>query len=282
VNTKGSDFDTLLAVYTGNSVSALSVVASNDDIIASTYVQGQVAFVAVAGVTYHIAVDGWNGAVGSVVVNIDPPKNDDFTSAYAIAGITGTTNGSNFAASKASYGTGVNAVRERAHAGDVGGHSVWYNWVAPASGPVDFNTIGSAFSTDLAVYTGNNITNLTVIGGNIDDPEDSGLGSRVDFYAVAGTTYRVVVDGYGGAVGDFMLNWNMDSRLTTGRSPDGTVYVKLTGVDWQRYTLMGSTDLVRWSTNVPAITMMAGAHHYTNSPATNVAGHQFFRAFRSP
>jgi len=41
---------------------------------------------------------------------------------------------------------------KRAHAGEVGGHSVWFRWTAPASGPVDFNTVGSDFNTTLAVY----------------------------------------------------------------------------------------------------------------------------------
>jgi hypothetical protein len=147
---------------------------------------------------------------------------------------------------------------------------------------VDFNTTGSEFSTDLAVYTGTSLTNLTVIASNIQDPAGAGLASRVDFYAFAGTTYRIVVDGFGGAVGQFMLNWNMDSRLTIERLPDGDEHLKLTGVDWQRYTLLSSTNYVTWSTNVPAITMMGGAHHYTNSPSTNQAGAKFFRAFRSP
>jgi hypothetical protein len=108
------------------------------------------------------------------------------------------------------------------------------------------------------------------------------LASRVDFWAVSGTTYRIVVDGFGGAVGNFMLNWNMDSRLTIDRLPNGDAHLKLTGVDWQRYTLLGSSNLQSWSTNVPAITMMGGVHHYTNSPATNTARRTFFRAFRLP
>jgi hypothetical protein len=283
INTKNSDFDTLLAVYTGASVSTLSVVASNDDIAFGDYIQSQVTFPAVAGTTYHIAVDGFNdavngAAVGTVVLNVNPPRNDDFTNGFTISGITGTTNGSNYAASKVSSAS----VHERAHAGDVGGHSLWYNWIAPMSGPVDFNTVGSSINTDLAVYTGSVFSNLTVIASNIQDPAGAGLASRVDFYAVSGTTYHVVVDGFGGAVGNFMLNWNMDSRLTIERLPDGDAHLKLTGVDWQRYTLLGSSNLQSWSTNVPAITMMGGIHHYTNSPGTNSAGRKFFRAFRAP
>src|SRR5262249_9662823 len=158
---------------------------------------------------------------------------------------------------KVSYGN----VHERAHAGDTGGHSVWYSWTAPATGPVDFNTIGSTFSTTLEVATGTGtmlLTNPVVIASDIDDPEGAGLASRVDFYAHAGTNYQITIDGYGGAVGDFLLNWNMDSRLTISHTPDGNADIALTGVDWQRYTLEGSTNFHNWRTNVPTITMMGG------------------------
>jgi hypothetical protein len=278
INTKNSDFDTLLSVYTGNSLSDLTLVASNDDIISEQWKVSEVTFPAQAGVTYHISVDGWGGAVGTVVLNVDPPGNDEPENAFAVAGIKGATNGSNLAASKVSYGD----VHERAHAGDVGGHSVWYTWVAPASGPVDFNTVGSTFNTTLEVATGDGLmllTNPVIVAANIDDLEGAGLASRVDFYADAGTTYYITIDGFGGAVGDFMLNWNMDSRLGITTAQDGNLDVSLTGVDWQRYTLLGSTNLLTWSTNVPTITMMGGEHHYTNSP---VGGRQFYRAFRSP
>ena len=129
ITTKRSDFDTLLAVYTGNSVSTLSLVASNDDIIYGTYQQSYLSFPARGGTTYRIAVDGYAGAVGTVVLNVNPPGNDDFTNAYPISGTLGWTNGFSIGASKEPY--------EPAHAFDVGGHSVWYKWTAPFTGPVE-------------------------------------------------------------------------------------------------------------------------------------------------
>lgn len=66
VNTAGSSFDTLLAVYTGSSVSQLTTVTSNDDTGAT--LQSAVSFTATAGTTYYIAVDGYNGATGSIVL----------------------------------------------------------------------------------------------------------------------------------------------------------------------------------------------------------------------
>jgi len=67
VDTHGSSFDTLLAVYTGNSVERLQVVAGNDDWGGPT---SQVSFMATAGVEYQIAVDGFDGMGGEVVLNV--------------------------------------------------------------------------------------------------------------------------------------------------------------------------------------------------------------------
>jgi mucin-19 len=68
LNTVGSSFDTLLAVYTGNSVSALTLVVSDDDF--SNVLQSQVVFGAKGGKTYRIAVDGFNGASGPIDLNL--------------------------------------------------------------------------------------------------------------------------------------------------------------------------------------------------------------------
>ena len=51
IKTDGSDFDTLLAVYKGTSVSGLTFVATNDD--HSTLVTSRVRFAATAGTQYR-------------------------------------------------------------------------------------------------------------------------------------------------------------------------------------------------------------------------------------
>jgi hypothetical protein len=69
VTTRGSNFDTVLGVYTGTSVSALVEVASNDDEQTiernpdpSRIRTSRVEFNVTGGATYHIAVDGWDEA----------------------------------------------------------------------------------------------------------------------------------------------------------------------------------------------------------------------------
>jgi len=65
VRTFGSDFDTLLAVYRGRVVSNLTLVAENDD-VPNRGVHSRVRFRARAGVSYRIAVDGFDGATGDL------------------------------------------------------------------------------------------------------------------------------------------------------------------------------------------------------------------------
>ena len=123
------------------------------------------------------------------------PANDQFAGALVLSGSAAIVIGQNVTATKE---TG-----EPAHAGDPGGRSVWYRWTAPSSGTWAFDTAGSSFDTTLGVYTGSAVNALTLIGSDDDAREDRS--SRVTFTAVAGTAYRIAVDGFGGANGDFAL-----------------------------------------------------------------------------
>ena len=71
MNTFGSGFDTVLALYTGPSVGSLALVRCNDDFGGG--LQSQVRFSVAAGTTYHIQVGGFNGAGGSLTLNLNTP-----------------------------------------------------------------------------------------------------------------------------------------------------------------------------------------------------------------
>ena len=73
MDTIGSSFDTLLAVYTGSVLTNLTQVAANDDISTDSrnpVLASRVKFTAVAGTPYQIAVDGKNGASGAIDINL--------------------------------------------------------------------------------------------------------------------------------------------------------------------------------------------------------------------
>src|SRR5262249_24451502 len=59
IDTFGSAFDAVLAVYTGSSLAGLTAVAGNDDASGSVR-QSSVTFSASAGTVYWIAVDGYH------------------------------------------------------------------------------------------------------------------------------------------------------------------------------------------------------------------------------
>ncbi len=74
ISTAGSTFDTTLGVYRGNSVNAMTRVTSNDDAnAAANDFTSRVSFNAVAGQTYQIAVDGYDGESGAIKLSLDQP-----------------------------------------------------------------------------------------------------------------------------------------------------------------------------------------------------------------
>ncbi len=217
--TAGSSFDTLLGVFRGTALGSLTVVGENDD-AGNGNLTSRVQFTATAGVTYRIAVDGYGGEAGAVVLNWTstgaPTNNDRFADATVLRGGRGQANGTNVGYTRETgepthQSTGTPAA-------NVGQRTAWWSWIAPASGAVVIDTAGSAFDTVLAVYTGTSVTALTPVAQN-DDANSQLLTSRVEFGAVAGTTYRIVVDGYRSTAGTqsegaIVLNWVGQAGLT--------------------------------------------------------------------
>jgi thiol-disulfide isomerase/thioredoxin len=70
MSTAGSSFDTVLAVYLGPALASLTPVISDDD--SGSNSTSRVNFRAIAGETYYIAVDGFQGATGNIRLAIAP------------------------------------------------------------------------------------------------------------------------------------------------------------------------------------------------------------------
>jgi hypothetical protein len=73
LDTLGSNFDTMLHVYQGSSVTGLTSIVGNDDIVVGVELASRVTFTAVGGQTYQIAIDGWGGESGTVTLNWHAP-----------------------------------------------------------------------------------------------------------------------------------------------------------------------------------------------------------------
>ena len=202
-DTQDSTFDTVLAVYTGSAVNALQLIAEDDD--GGMADDSRVRFRTVAGQTYSIAVDGYEGDQGAVALRwmLTPvrPPNDNFARAEVLNGARGNVDGSNLGATK--------EAGEPDHAGDSGGHSIWYRWTAPDNGTATFGTKDSDFDTLLAVYVGNSVDALQLVAEN-DDGADA-FHSLVSFEARRGQTYFIAVDGYDGDEGIVTLRYVLGS-----------------------------------------------------------------------
>ncbi len=172
-------------------------VNANFEILSDTQV---IAVVPAGAVTapVTVATAGGSGLSQlSFTVTAASAPNDDFANAQAIAGASGSVTGSNAGATR--------EAGEPYHAGNAGGASVWYTWMAPGDGVYTFDTYGSNFDTVLAIYTGGSVEGLASVVAN----DDAGAGetSAVSFAAAAGVVYHIAVDGHDGEVGRITLEW---------------------------------------------------------------------------
>lgn len=74
--------------------------------------------------------------------------------------------------------------------------SLWWSWMAQASGPVSIDTTGSEVPPAVAVYFGNALTNLTLVVSNYSPSSFDPGGARVAFQATAGQVYRIALDSF--------------------------------------------------------------------------------------
>ncbi len=196
VTTIGSSFDTVLGVYVGTRYANLAEIAHNDDTgYPSFSPQSSLTFTAYAGEGYLVRVEGFNaGAVGNVVLNVTVPtafdSADNFAAATTVVG--GVTQFSN-------VGATIEAGEPIYAGGATLGASVWFNYVAPRTGPITIDTCGSSFDTVLAVYTGSTPAGLTQVVYNDDNSAMCGLGhyqSSLSLSATGGVTYRIQLGGF--------------------------------------------------------------------------------------
>jgi len=158
-------------------------------------------FRAIAGETYHIAVAGKAAASGSFILYLEllvPPPSDFLADVTPFSDTYVQFSSSNTVAT-AEPG-------EPQHAGVGGGHSVWWNWIAPTSGSVSLKASSFTFDTVVAVYTGGGFPLTPVTGNYYRSVCASGTDyGDIIFDAVAGVSYLIAVDGVQGGVGSFSL-----------------------------------------------------------------------------
>jgi subtilisin-like proprotein convertase family protein len=245
IDTLGSSIDTLVALYEGTGLDALTEVAANDD-ISSTVKQSRISRFAIEpGNQYMLAVDGKNRVRGSVQLNLNLEAGalyDRFTDAKPVTGNSWTETRSN-AAYSAEAG-------EPAHAGTgAAARSVWYRWTPTVSGTATVDTRGSTLDTRLGVYLGTAVNRLNLVAANDNDAGRSS--SRVQFGVRAGQSYCIAVDGKNGASGNFTITGVLGSN-SVAPAPTNDVFATPIAISGAPLNLRASNVNATRQTGEPA------------------------------
>jgi hypothetical protein len=215
---------------------------------------------------YAMDYVGNYGPSNTISVIFMNPTNDLFSSSIEITDTAGELSAINGRATK--------EAGEPNHAGNEGGHSIWYHFQPPDNGVLTLSTSNSSFYTLLAVYTGDDVGNLTLVGANADAFQGSRY-SYLQCYVTSNVVYHIAVDGYGGASGDVSLQYGFIAKAPESfytlkiTVPDGGTVTPTTGyyTAGSEVTLEAATQpnyvFYRWegdlnSTNNPVTITMSG------------------------
>ncbi len=213
VSTRGSTYDTILALWTG-SQGSLTNQACNDNFNGD---QSEVQLDASAGTTYFIEVaSSASVSAGKLVLSVFQPAQDDFNGAKILAPKPSTT-------TLDTTTTGVSNDDPAAPACGLapGSNSVWFQFTPTVSGPVSLDTFSSTYDTTLAVWSGAR-GSLTPVACNDDTP--SGKQSQVEATLTSGDTYYIEVAQFDGTVSAAQLlgGGTLQLHITTFYDVPGT------------------------------------------------------------
>ena len=183
-DTLGSDYDTALAVF--DSCDPLSEIDCNDDTIG---LLSQVTLSMTAGQEVRIVVDGFSGDTGNWVLNIGSASCGEETigSAIGSAVSTGST-----VAEDDDFGISCAAG---------GGPDRVIEFIPPQTGAYDIDTFGSDYDSAVAVFDGcDPLSELAC------DDDTFGVDGQVNVSLTAGVPVAIVVDGFLGSTGNYVLN----------------------------------------------------------------------------
>src|SRR6266511_2480638 len=135
----------------------------------------------------------------SVIVR---PGNDNFADADVLSGYSFNVRDSNKAATMEGRRTWPWDTRggEPIWADNQGGHSIWYRWIAPASGVCTIGGRGEGFDLLLSAHVGDSVGTIMPVAFNA-----MGTPDPITFEVAAGKTYQLSVDGFFGEEGK--LEW---------------------------------------------------------------------------
>ncbi|MCB1059382.1 MAG: M36 family metallopeptidase [Calditrichaeota bacterium] len=239
----GSNYDTAIEVRAGGDCPGLVRVNCNDDFCS---LQSELTFFAEAGVHYYFIVHGFFTYAGPYTINVAGQSggirpNDACTGAYAITQLPYTDVGSTYCA-------------DNDNANCVGTNSwdVFYSLQLESCTEVTVSLCGSEYDTGLEIRSGGFTCPGTISIACNDDNycgDQYVLQSTATFTALSGRPYWIIVHGYSGYAGPFIMN-------VTGNtcSPESLVVIRQNNdiyLDWAPVASSGSVTYSVYRTTTP-------------------------------
>ncbi len=282
ISTLGSSFFTDLEVFTNDTLATLGGVGAP----VANPTNSVLPILAQAGVTYHIAVLGYNAASGTINLNIGtgtPPASDSFSNAAVLSGYiaSGTNNNVDASAEPGEPLLGANVgIVDYAPAA---GRTVWWVWTAPTNGWLRVN-VTSDFYNRMAVFTGFALDDLTAVA-SFDANLHNTFTSHVDFPVTVNTAYHIDVDGAANSPGGnivislFFYQPPTIVADSLGGPPHGPIHFSVTNaVAGTNYVVQSSTDLIHWS-GIPSAVFSGPFFNFTDS-GSGVSNRLFYRVMQ--
>ncbi|MCB1060193.1 MAG: hypothetical protein KDB65_08170 [Calditrichaeota bacterium] len=223
----GSSYDTGLEIRAGGPCPGSTQVICNDDYScnSSPTLQSTATFIAQAGVTYYIIVDGYSTFTGAYVLNatgIPYVSPNDVCPGTVVTSLPYFDTGNTRCASDDYH---FSCQSE----GNPESPDVMYSLTRPSCETVTVSLCGSGYDTGLEVRTGGACPGTTFIDCN-DDFCD--LQSQLQFVALAGVTYYILVDGYWGSAGSYALSITGEQFIPENNTCPGTAITSFPFVDF--------------------------------------------------
>lgn len=255
LDTKGSIFDTTLGVYTGPALSALTAIASNDDVNPGVIQYSTVTFNTMGGTTYYFAVDGFDGDSGSLNLNLS------FTPGDNVPPIITSQPVSQTATPGGSASFTVEAI----------GRSLSYQWFlgsspigGAAGASLALDNVQAANAGSYSVRVTNSVGSVTSSTATLTILSSPLINQTV-------TTGHDVIYSVAGASGSFQWQVSADSGATwTNLANNGTY----SGVTTSALTITGATSALNGSRYRYVATSSGGIS--TSNAATLTVAAAFF------
>ena len=207
VNTDGSSFDTVVAVYRATVqfplITNLVQVGCDDD--GGVAQASQTTFPVLAGASYFIQAGGFNGASGSLLLGLGQiPANDNLAAAITATPPFLALVNNTLAIDEGGEPTSSCLVQ----------HAVWYKATLSPGSYVAQNVQNIGLDPSLAIYTGPAVSPTFPGLVPVDCNDDYfGISSQINFIVASPATYYFQAGGLGGTEGEFtfILNVTPDS-----------------------------------------------------------------------